>query len=149
MTVLQHSRTPRPEDGIATAAGLDELLAASDVVSLHVPLSAATEKLIGARELALMKSTATLVNTARGGVLDEAALLEALRTKKLHSAGLDVMDGEPRNDVSEALFREPRVTLLPHIGSATDAARAAMVGGALDNLVAVLVNGDEATTPVR
>ena len=105
-------------------ASLDELLGRSDIVSLHVPLNDSTHHLIGARELALMKPTAALVNTARGPVLDEDALVDALESGALYAAGLDVFVGEPT--VNPRLLSAPRATLLPHIGSATIATRTQM-----------------------
>jgi glyoxylate reductase len=105
-------------------APLDELLAASDVVSLHVPLTPATRGLIGARELGLMKPTAILINTARGACVDEAALIDALDGGRIGGAGLDVYTREP--EVPEGLRRQPRAVLLPHLGSATRETRARM-----------------------
>jgi glyoxylate reductase len=103
---------------------LGELLARSDIVSLHVPLNDTTRHLIGADELALMKPTAVLVNTARGPVVDENALADVLDSGRLYAAGLDVFDGEPA--VNPRLISAPRSTLLPHIGSATIATRTRM-----------------------
>jgi glyoxylate reductase len=103
---------------------LDELLPRSDIVSLHVPLTESTRHLIGAEELAVMKPTAVLVNTARGPVVDENALVDALEAGRLYAAGLDVFDGEPA--VNPRLLTAPRVTLLPHIGSATIGTRTRM-----------------------
>jgi glyoxylate reductase len=103
---------------------LNELLARSDVVSLHVPLTESTRHLIGAAELALMKPTAVLINTARGPTVDENALVDALESGGLYAAGLDVYDGEPR--VNPRLLTAPRTTLLPHIGSATIGTRTRM-----------------------
>lgn len=103
---------------------LDELLSRSDVVSLHVPLTESTRHLIGAAELALMKPTAVLVNTARGPVVDENALVDALESGQLYAAGLDVYDGEP--NLNPRLLTAPRLTLLPHIGSATIGTRTRM-----------------------
>lgn len=126
---------------------LAELLACSDVVSLHLPLTPTTHHLIGAAELATMKPTATLVNTSRGGVLDQEALLAALAAGELHSAGLDVFEREPLgSDVAE-LVAQQRLVTLPHIGSATEATRAAMVDLAADNVLDVL-HGVPARTPV-
>jgi glyoxylate reductase len=103
---------------------LAELLARADIVSLHVPLTESTHHLIGAAELALMKPTAVLINTARGPVVDENALVDALQAGTLHGAGLDVFEGEPA--VNPRLLDAPRITLLPHIGSATVATRTRM-----------------------
>lgn len=147
MEVLAHTRTT-PEDAAVAAVDLPELLRRSDVVSLHVPLTPATRHLIGADELAAMKPTATLVNTARGGVVDQSALLHALRTGEIHSAGLDVFSCEPlpAADV-EVLAGESKLVALPHIGSATEQTRAAMVGRAAANVLAVL-GGAPPLTPV-
>ena len=114
MEVIHTSRTDTGLPGYV--AELETLLARSDIVSLHVPLNESTRHLIGAPELALMKPTAVLVNTARGPVIDEDALAGALEAGTLHGAGLDVFDGEPA--VNPRLLRAPRTTLLPHIGSA-------------------------------
>jgi glyoxylate reductase len=103
---------------------LHEVLTRSDIVSLHVPLTEETRHLIGAPELAVMKPTAVLVNTARGPVVDEDALVDALEAGTLFAAGLDVFDGEPA--LNPRLLTAPRVTLLPHIGSATIATRTRM-----------------------
>jgi lactate dehydrogenase-like 2-hydroxyacid dehydrogenase len=147
MRVQHHDRSRRHDLAGSRAVGLDELLRTSDVVSLHVPLTPATRGLIGAAELATMKPTATLVNTSRGGIVDEAALLDALRAGRLHSAGLDVMVGEPRSDPADPLLHEPNLVVLPHVGSATEATRAAMVDLAAENILAVLAGAD-APTPV-
>ncbi|CAN5761007.1 glyoxylate reductase [soil metagenome] len=95
---------------------LDDALAAADVVSLHTPLTAATRGLINARRLRRMKHTAVLVNTARGAVIDEAALVEALKSRRIFAAGLDVFEREP--EVNSALYTLDNVLLTPHIGSA-------------------------------
>jgi glyoxylate reductase len=147
MTVLQHSRSPKPDDGIATAVELDELLERSDVVSLNVPRTPETTGLIGARELDLIGPRGTLVSTARGGVVDEDALLEALREERLHSAGLDVFATEPLRDPADPLLHEPRLVVLPHIGSATVETRTAMTRMALRNVLAVAA-GDDAPNVV-
>jgi len=116
------------------AESIEALLAASDVVSLHVPGDAGNRHLISAARLALMKPNAHLVNTARGDVVDETALIEALQSGAIAGAGLDVFAQEP--NVPEALRALDNVTLLPHIGSATLEARIAMGMRAVDNLVA-------------
>ncbi len=146
MTVLAHRRTPG-DDELSRWAPLDELLRESDIVSLHVPLTAETRHLIGERELRLMKPTATLVNAARGPVVDEVALGRALREGWIGSAGLDVQDVEPNPDPNAPLLQLPNCVVLPHIGSATRAAREAMIGMATDNAVAFL-RGEPLITPV-
>ena len=119
MEVIHTSRTDTGLPGYV--AELGTLLARSDIVSLHVPLTESTRHLIGAAELALMKPTAVLVNTARGPVIDENALVDALEAGTIYGAGLDVFEGEPA--VNPRLLEAPRTTLLPHIGSATIATR--------------------------
>jgi glyoxylate reductase len=143
MRVRHHARTPTREPGYV--GSLDDLLASADVVSLHVPLTPETHHLIDARRLALMKPDAVLVNTARGPVVDEIALADALEAGQLFAAGLDVYDGEPA--VHQRLLAAPNLTLLPHIGSATRATRVAMVRLAAENVAAVLA-GQPPLTPV-
>ena len=121
---------------------LDELLERSDIVSLHVPLSESTRHLIGAAELARMKPTAVLINTARGPVVDENALVDALEAGSIYAAGLDVFDGEPK--VNPRLLSAPRTTLLPHIGSATIATRTRMARLACQGVCDVLAGPDAA-----
>jgi glyoxylate reductase len=137
--------SPHAAELEATRLDLDELLATSDVVSLHTPLTPATHHLIGARELGLMKPTATLVNTARGAVVDEAALAEALREGRIAGAGLDVFEHEP--DVHPGLLELENVVLVPHIGSATVETRAAMAELAARNAIAI-ANREQPPTPV-
>jgi glyoxylate reductase len=115
------------------------LLAASDVVTLHVPGGDATRHLIDARRLALMKPTAVLVNTARGPVVDEEALADALVEGRLFAAGLDVFEREP--EVHPKLLAAPRTVLLPHIGSASSATRTEMARMATSAVVTVLGGG--------
>ena len=130
----------------ATWRRLHELLQRSDIVSLHVPLSETTRHLIGAAELAQMKPTAVLVNTARGPVVDENALVDALEAGSLYAAGLDVFDGEPA--VNPRLLKAPRVTLLPHVGSATIGTRTRMARLACQGVADVL-GGPNAAEPHR
>jgi glyoxylate reductase len=115
---------------------LDELLERSDIVSLHVPLNESTRHLIGAAQLDRMKPTAVLINTARGLVVDEDALVDALEAGSIYAAGLDVYDGEPR--VSQRVLNAPRTTLLPHIGSATIQTRTRMARLACQGVCDVL-----------
>ncbi len=147
MEIAYHSRHESPAAAKleATRLDLDELLATSDVVSLHAPLTAATRHLIGARELALMKPTATLVNTARGAVVDEAALAAALREGTIAAAGLDVFENEP--EVHPELLALENAVLVPHLGSATVETRAAMAELAARNAIAVAA-GEPPPTPV-
>ena len=118
----------------AVRVELDTLLATSDHVVLVLPYSPATHHLIGERELARMKPTATLVNIARGGIVDDAALARALRAGTIAAAGLDVYEGEPV--VTPALLEVPNVVLTPHIGSATRSSRLGMAMLAARNLLA-------------
>jgi glyoxylate reductase len=112
------------------------LLRESDFLSIHVPLSPRTRHLIGAREMAMMKPGAILINTARGPIVDEAALVKALRSGRLAAAGLDVFEREP--EIHPGLLKLENVALLPHVGSATDSARRKMLETALRNCLAAL-----------
>jgi glyoxylate reductase len=118
---------------------LDDLLARADVVSLHVPLTSETHHLLGARELRLMRPDGFLVNTARGPIVDEAALLDALRRSEIAGAALDVFENEPH--VPAALLEREDVVLTPHIGSATLETREAMGMLCVEALRAVLLEG--------
>jgi len=125
--ILVHSRTARPEwqrELGARFVPLAELVERSDIISLHCPLTRETHHLIDARALARMKRSAVLVNTARGAIVDEAALVAALRSGATAAAGLDVYEDEPR--LAPGLAEQDNAVLLPHIGSATHAARDAM-----------------------
>jgi glyoxylate reductase len=133
MQVLHTARRPTGEPGETT---LDELFRRSDVVSLHVPLTDDTRHFVDARRLASMKPTSVLVNTARGAVVDEAALAEALHDGTIFGAGLDVFEHEPT--VHPRLLTAPNAVLLPHIGSATVATRTAMARMAAASVLAVL-----------
>lgn len=140
MTVVHHSRTQRDHE-LARWLPLDELLAVADAVSIHLPISHETRGLIGARELALMKPTATLVNAGRGGIVDEAALVAALHEGRIGSAGLDVQVKEPNPDPGDPLLSAPNCVVVPHIGSATHPARAAMFDLAAANVRDYLMQG--------
>jgi glyoxylate reductase len=121
-----------------TLRPFDDVLRESDCVSLHVPLTQTTHHLIGQRELALMKPTAFVINTSRGAVIDEAALISALERKTIAGAGLDVYEQEPL--VPARLMSLPNVVLLPHLGSATLETRVRMGLICLENIAAVLGN---------
>lgn len=121
------------------ACPLEQVLHESDFISCHVPLSDETHHLIGAAELDQMRPSAILVNTSRGPIIDEAALVEALRAKRIAGAGLDVYEREPK--MAEGLAECPNTVLLPHLGSATHRTRAAMGELAARNILAVLEGG--------
>jgi gluconate 2-dehydrogenase len=150
MRVIYHNRSrlaPELEAPIGACwVEKAELLRQADHLVLVVPYSPASHHAIGAAELAQMKPTATLTNVARGGVVDDAALAQALSERRIAAAGLDVFEAEPR--VHPALLDVPNVVLTPHIASATAATRLKMAMLAADNLIAVL-GGQPALTPVR
>ena len=140
MKVIYHNRTPLPADQEAAcrANRVDKatLLRESDFLMLLLPYSPATHHAIGAAELAMMKPTAHLINVARGGIVDDAALIAALRERRLRGAGLDVFEGEPM--LNPGFLELENVVLTPHIGSSSRATRMAMVVRAADNLIAAL-----------
>jgi glyoxylate reductase len=125
---------------------LDTLLRESDIITIHVPLTEQSRHLISDREFSLMKPTAILVNTSRGPVVDEAALVKALKAKRIFAAGLDVYENEPV--LAEGLADLPNVVLLPHIGSASIETRTAMALLAAENAIAIL-KGEKPPTPVK
>jgi glyoxylate reductase len=139
MTVIAFDLRPdlAPMDGVERAATLVDGLARADVVSLHVDLNPTTRHLIDADALALMKPSAIVINTSRGGVIDQVALTRALVEQRIGGAGLDVLEDEPP-DPGDPLLRLPSVVVLPHIGSATTETRRAMLDCAVDNLVACM-----------
>lgn len=137
MNVTYHkpSRDTEAEaSGLATYVERDALFAESDFLSIHCPLKANTLKSVGAREFGLMKKTAYFVNTARGTIVDEEALIAALKEERIAGAGLDVMAAEPLAS-DHVLCQLPNVVLQPHIGSATVETRRAMIDLAVDNLL--------------
>jgi len=136
MQVLAWNRSPRQAAGIEMVA-LEELLLRSDFVSIHVALAAATRNLLDAGKIALMKPGAVLVNTARGGIVDEQALADALACGKLSAAGIDVFEREPV-PADNPLLGLPNVVVTPHIGSATTLTRARMADMAAANAIAAL-----------
>ena len=140
MRILYHDRTRHVEAEAGLSAefvDLEHLLRESDFVSLHVPLSPETRHLIGGRELALMKPTAVLVNAARGPVVDQQALYEALRERRIAAAGLDVMEVEPI-PVDDPLLTLDNVVITPHVGSASVATRAKMAEMAVESILQAL-----------
>ncbi|MCD6679364.1 MAG: D-glycerate dehydrogenase [Burkholderiaceae bacterium] len=147
MRVLYHNRSTAPNEAElgARRVALDELLRNADHVVLVVPYTPETHHLIGARELAMMKPGAVLVNVARGGIVDDAALAKALHSGPIGAAGLDVYENEPK--VNPALLEVPNVVLTPHIGSATRSSRLGMAMLAAENLVA-WASGQPLRTPV-
>ena len=119
MDVIAYSRTPGKVAGVRYV-NLEELLAQADVVSLHVPLTDETRGMIGAEELALMKKTAVLLNTARGPVVDTKALADALNSGRIAGAAIDVFDAEPPLDADEPLINAKNTVVTPHVAFATD-----------------------------
>lgn len=141
LQVSHHARRPTGKPGFVP--DLDTLVSACDVVSIHVPQSPETIGLFGAERISRMPRGSVLVNTARGRIVDEDALVDALTSGHLAGAGLDVFDGEP--NVSSRLLSAPRLTLLPHIGSATWATREAMTQLACQGVLEALAG----RTPVN
>jgi len=140
MNVIYHNRS-RLSDADEKACGAkyvskEDLLRTADHVVLVLPYTPESHHTIGAKEIALMKPTATLINIARGGIVDDAALAQALKEKKIFAAGLDVFEGEPK--VNPELLKLSNVVLAPHIASATEKTRRAMVDLAIENVIAAL-----------
>jgi gluconate 2-dehydrogenase len=150
MPVIYHnrSRLPAEQEQPIGARYVDKatLLKEADHLVLVLPYSASSHHAIGAAELAQMKPTATLTNVARGGIVDDAALAEALRSRRIAAAALDVFEGEPA--VHPTLLTVPNVVLTPHIASATERTRRAMADLAADNLIAAL-SGQTPPSPVN
>ena len=133
--IVAYARTPRPAvAGVTWESDLDRLLSTVDVLSLHCPLNDATRGLIGRRELALMKPTAILINTSRGPVVDESALVEALSTAKLGAAGLDVFEEEP-TPKDNPLLKLPNVLVSPHVSAMTEEALTRMGTSAANQIL--------------
>jgi gluconate 2-dehydrogenase len=150
MKVIYHNRS-RLEPALEAACGAryvskGELLSTADHLVLVLPYSASSHHTIGAAELSQMKPTATLVNIARGGIVDDVALAQALRERKIAAAGLDVFEGEPK--VHPDLLTVPNIVLTPHIASASVPTRKAMANLAADNLIEFLTKG-KALTPLN
>jgi lactate dehydrogenase-like 2-hydroxyacid dehydrogenase len=140
MRILYHSLdrpTPEREQELgAQYVDRETLLREADFLSIHVPLAPDTNHLISAAEIALMKPTAFLINTSRGKVVEEAALVEALQSKRIAGAGLDVFEFEPQ--IHPALLAMPNVVVTPHMGTATSETRLAMAMMAAENLLTAL-----------
>jgi gluconate 2-dehydrogenase len=143
MSVIYHNRSrldaATEAECKARYVSKEELLKTADHLVLVLPYSAASHHTIGAAELAQMKPTATLVNIARGGIVDDAALAQALRDKRIAAAGLDVFEGEPK--VHPDLLTVPNVVLTPHIASSSVPTRKAMARLAADNLIEFFSKG--------
>jgi glyoxylate reductase len=144
--IVYANRSP-VEHEVGEQVDLRDLLRTADIVSLHVPLTPDTTNMIGPRELGLMKPTAFLINTARGGIVDQAALVRALHEGQIAGAGLDVAAVEPI-PAGDPLLAAPNCVLLPHIGSATETTRARMADMAVDNCLAGL-SGEPLPNAVR
>jgi len=136
MQVLGYNRSQRDVPGVENVS-LEQLLLRSDFVSVHVALNDDTRNLLDADKIAMMKPSAVLVNTARGGIVDEAALAEALASGKLFAAAIDVFEKEPV-EPHNPLLCLPNVVVAPHIGSATVLTRAKMADIAVDNALAAM-----------
>jgi gluconate 2-dehydrogenase len=140
MKILYHSRSRAAADAEAESGavytGKEALLRAADVVLLILPFTPDTQHFIGASDLALMKPTAVLINMARGGIVDDAALIDALRNKTIRAAGLDVYEDEPK--FNPGFLTLTNVVLSPHIASASEPTRKAMAMTAAKNLAAAL-----------
>jgi gluconate 2-dehydrogenase len=149
MPVIYHNRSrvdaAIEQDCKARYVDRDTLLREADFLVLAVPMSAQTRHIVGAAELALMKADAILVNIARGGVVDDAALVAALKQKRIAGAGLDVFEHEPA--IPAEMLALDNVVLTPHIASASLATRRAMASLAVDNLIAALGHGPNAGKP--
>ncbi|WP_308916466.1 D-glycerate dehydrogenase [Jannaschia sp. LMIT008] len=145
MRVLFHNRSTKAVDGAEQVATVADLCAASDVVVVAAAATPGTHHIVDARALSAMRPHAHLVNIARGNLVDEAALIDALRSGRIAGAGLDVYEREPR--VPDALRALPNVTLLPHLGTATLAVREDMGRMALDNAAAI-AEGRDPPNPV-
>ncbi len=150
MKVIYHNRSrldaATEAECKARYVSKEELFKTADHLVLVLPYSAASHHVVGAAEIALMKPTATLVNIARGGIVDEDALVQALRDKRIAAAGLDVFEGEPK--VNPGLLTVPNVVLTPHIASSSVPTRKAMAKLAADNLIEFLTKG-KALTPLN
>jgi lactate dehydrogenase-like 2-hydroxyacid dehydrogenase len=130
------SQSARLDGHAARRVSFNQLIESADVISLHVPLAAATRHLINAAAFAQMKQTAYLINTSRGPVVEEAALIDALRRQRIAGAGLDVYEREP--EIGAPLLAMDNVVLSPHIGSATRETRTAMAMLAVENVIDAL-----------
>ena len=139
--------SPHPDAPESTYKSLNDLLAESDFVSMHTNLDATSRHMIGEDQLALMKPTAYLINTARGPLVDQVALAEALETGKIAGAALDVLESEPPAE-DDPIFALPNVICFPHIGTATEETRRLMRELAVKNLLAVL-GGEMPPTPIN
>ena len=150
MNVIYHNRSrldaATEAECKARYVSKDELFKTADHLVLVLPYSAASHHIVGAAEIALMKPTATLVNIARGGIVDEDALVQALRGKRIAAAGLDVFEGEPK--VNPGLLTVPNVVLTPHIASSSVPTRKAMAKLAADNLIEFFSRG-QGLTPLN
>jgi len=142
-----NSAEPKEDSVGAKKVSLDELLANSDIVSIHVPLNDNTRKLIGEAQLKKMKKTALLINTARGPIVDEAALLKALQENTILGAAMDVFENEPRR--LSGLEKCKNVVMTPHTASATMEARGKMAEVAAQNIIGVLIEGQKTVSIIN
>ncbi|MPQ47305.1 dihydrofolate reductase [Marinifilum sp. N1E240] len=140
MKILYHNRKPKLESKYKYA-GFEELLSKSDLVSLNCPFTEQTHHLIGVKELKLMKNSAFLINTARGPVVDEQALVDALKSNTIAGAALDVFENEPK--IHPELLKMNNAVLVPHIGTATIETRIEMACEASENIISYLIHNKE------
>ncbi|MDP3582204.1 MAG: NAD(P)-dependent oxidoreductase, partial [Ignavibacteria bacterium] len=146
--IIYFDRKKRDEfetEFLSTRVNLKELMKKSDIISVHLPLSKETHHILNKENLSLMRKTAVIVNTSRGEIIEEKALIKLLKLKKIFAAGFDVYENEP--NINPELRTLENVFLLPHIGSATVETRAAMALLAANNIINVL-NGNEPITPI-
>ncbi|ORY31056.1 D-isomer specific 2-hydroxyacid dehydrogenase [Naematelia encephala] len=142
MKIIYHNRkpvSPEPDFPAEYKSSLDELLAEADVVSIHIPLNEYTKNSFGSAQFDKMKQGSVLINTARGGVIDQEALIKALESGKLYSAGLDVFPNEP--EIDERLRKNDKITILPHVGTHTLESRYGMEMVVINNIRSAINDG--------
>lgn len=147
LETVYHNRNPLPVEQAAGAeyVSFEKLLTESDIISINIPLSASTKHLIGAAEIAKMKPGVVIVNTARGAIIDEAAMADALENNHIAAVGLDVYEREP--EINEKLMKQRRALMVPHVGTHTTETLAKMESWAMENARRAIV-GEALLSPV-
>lgn len=147
LETVYHNRNPLPVEQAAGAeyVSFEKLLTESDIISINIPLSASTKHLIGAAEIAKMKPGVVIVNTARGAIIDEAAMADALENNHIAAVGLDVYEREP--EINEKLKKQRRALMVPHVGTHTTETLAKMESWAMENARRAIV-GEALLSPV-